>query len=144
MKWSDGKPLTNRDVLYSLAIGNVDKSLDHIGLTADNSNIASIKLAGAGKVAINLKAADSTFVGSTLSKRLDRAAAHLVEGAATITKYHEPEPGRLGAVHRVTRFNSQDYVLSKNPNYWQKGLPEDPVRRAGRGELQRCGAAAAA
>jgi len=54
-KWSNGKPVTNKDVLYSLTIGKVDKSLDHIGLTAKNSNIAWVRLAGPGKVAIHFR-----------------------------------------------------------------------------------------
>src|SRR5438105_13836841 len=33
VKWSDGKPLTSADVVYSLTAGNQDKALDRIGLT---------------------------------------------------------------------------------------------------------------
>jgi peptide/nickel transport system substrate-binding protein len=123
VKWSDGKALTNRDVLYSLAIGNVDKTLDHIGLTNANSNIASIKLAGPGKVAVNLKSADSTFIGSQLSN-VWIVPQHIWSKVSEPAKYLNPNPVGSGPFTRVTRFNSQDYVLSKNPNYWQKGLPK--------------------
>jgi peptide/nickel transport system substrate-binding protein len=122
VKWSDGQALTNKDVLYSLTIGKVDKTLDHIGLTADNSNIALIKLAGPGKVAINLRAPDSTFVSSQLPN-VFIVPQHIWSKVSDPAKYLNPNPVGSGPFTRVTRFNSQDYVLSKNPNYWQKGLP---------------------
>src|SRR5215213_6322258 len=34
-KWSDGKPLTSADVVYSLTAGKQDKLMDRIGLTGD-------------------------------------------------------------------------------------------------------------
>ena len=42
VKWSDGKPLTAADVLYSLTIGRQDKAADRISLVAANSNIAGV------------------------------------------------------------------------------------------------------
>ena len=45
-KWSDGKPLTSTDVVYSLNAGKQDKLMDRIGLTGDDNNIASIKAKG--------------------------------------------------------------------------------------------------
>jgi len=122
-KWSNGKPVTNKDVLYSLTIGKVDKSLDHIGLTAKNSNIAWVRLAGPGKVAIHFEQTDSTFVGAQLSSVWIVPQA-VFSKAGDLTKWKNPNPVGSGPFTRVTRFNSQDYVLSKNPNYWQAGLPK--------------------
>ena len=42
-KWSDGKPLTSKDVVYSLNAGKQDKIMDRIGLTGVDNNIASIR-----------------------------------------------------------------------------------------------------
>ena len=53
-KWSDGKPLTSADVVYSLTAGRQDKAMDRIGLIGADNNIASIKAAGAYKVVIKL------------------------------------------------------------------------------------------
>jgi peptide/nickel transport system substrate-binding protein len=33
VKWSDGEPLTNEDVVYSLTAGRQDQAMDQIGLT---------------------------------------------------------------------------------------------------------------
>jgi peptide/nickel transport system substrate-binding protein len=124
-KWSDGKPLTATDVVYSLTIGKQDKSADRIGYVSDNSNIASIKLAGKGKVAIRLKQVDSTFVGATLP-RAPIVPQHIWSKITDITNYTNPNPVGSGPFNRITRFNAQDYVLSRNPNFWLKGSPKIP------------------
>ena len=55
-----------------------------------------------------------------------RPEAHLVEGEGP-RDVHEREPRRLRAPSTGSaRFTTQDYVLNKNPNYWQKGLPKVP------------------
>ena len=43
VKWSDGKPLTAADVVYSLTAGKQDKTMDIIGANREGTNIASIK-----------------------------------------------------------------------------------------------------
>src|SRR2546430_8669643 len=62
VKWSDGKPLTSADVVYSLTAGRQDASLDLIGLTRPDTNVASISAAGPYKVVLRLKTADSQFI----------------------------------------------------------------------------------
>jgi peptide/nickel transport system substrate-binding protein len=122
-KWSDGKPVTNQDVLYSLTIGKVNKTLDHIGLVSDNSNIKAVKLAGPGKVQIVLNQTDSTFVGSTLPNVWIVPKA-IFSKAGDLTKWKNPNPVGSGPFTVVKRFTPQDYVLAKNPHYWQAGLPK--------------------
>src|SRR6478609_2597085 len=67
-KWSDGKPLTSADVVYSLLAGRQDKTMDRIGITGAGNNIASIRPKGKYGVAITLKSADSQFIGATLNR----------------------------------------------------------------------------
>src|SRR5215210_4845965 len=68
-KWSDGKPLTSKDVVYSLTAGRQDKIMDRIGLTGADNNIASIKAKGKYRAVINLKTPDSQFISSTLNRQ---------------------------------------------------------------------------
>ena len=122
-KWSDGKPLTARDVLYSLTIGRQDKTADRIGLTAANSNIASVKLVGRNKVAIRFRAVDSTFIGSSLA-RVPIVPRHIWSKVDDVFNFANSNPVGSGPFNRITRFNAQSYVLSKNPNHWLKGTPK--------------------
>src|SRR4051794_13779825 len=58
--WSDGKPLTNKDVVFSLTAGNKNKAMDRVGLTASDREISSIHTARGNKVVIKLNRVDST------------------------------------------------------------------------------------
>ena len=42
VKWSDGKPLTAADVVYSLTAGEQDKTMDIVGAYREGSSIASV------------------------------------------------------------------------------------------------------
>jgi len=125
VKWANGKPLTIGDVIYSLTAGKQDKFMDRIGLTADNSNIVSIKKVNKLTVAINFKQPDSTFIGSTLGN-VFVVPQSIWSKVKDVANFTNPNPVGSGPYTRITRFNGQDYVIAKNPNYWQKGLPKVP------------------
>src|SRR5262249_13154365 len=119
-KWSNGKPLTSADVAYSLTAGRQNAAMDRIGLVGSGSNIASIKARGTYKVVINLKTADSQFIPATLNRAfvVPKAIWSKVKDPATFTN---PTPVGSGPFNVVSRFTTQDYVLNKNPHYWQSG-----------------------
>jgi len=122
-KWSDGKPLTSADVVYSLLAGRQDKTMDRIGITGAGNNIASIRPKGKYGVAITLKSADSQFIGATLNRAFV-VPKHIWSKLADAATFTNPNPVGSGPFNRIGRFTTQDYVLNKNPNYWQPGLPK--------------------
>jgi peptide/nickel transport system substrate-binding protein len=122
VKWSDGSKLTAADVAYSLNIGHQSAFADRIGLLGATSNIVSIKVAGKNKVAVRFKAVDSTFIGSQLPNAW--IVPKKIWSKVDVEKFTNPNPVGTGPFTKITRFNAQDYVLSKNPNYWQKGEPK--------------------
>jgi peptide/nickel transport system substrate-binding protein len=122
VKWSDGKALTVQDVVYSLLAGRQDKTMDILGITRPETNVASVKAKGSSAVVINLKTPDSQFIAATLNGVIV-IPQHIwskVKDAATFTN---PNPVGSGPFTRITRFTTQDYVLSKNKHYWQTGKP---------------------
>jgi peptide/nickel transport system substrate-binding protein len=122
-KWSDGKPLTASDVVYSLTAGRQDKIMDRVGLTGAANNIASVKAKGAAKVVISLKTPDSQFISSTLNRQfiVPRHIWSKVKDPSNFTNSH---PVGSGPFNRITRFTTQDYVFGKNPRYWRTGQPK--------------------
>ena len=129
VKWSDGRPLTADDVLYSLTIGRQDKAADRINLVGANSNIAGVSRVGSDKVAIRFKQVDSTFLGSQLVN-VPIVPRHIWSKVKDVTGFANPNPVGSGPFNRVTRFSGQSYQLSKNKSYWAKGLPRiDCVER---------------
>src|SRR5512132_31783 len=124
-KWSDGKPLTSADVLYSLTAGRQDKAMDRIGLVGTGNNVASIKARGRYAVSITLKTSDSQFIPAILNRQFvvpQRIWSKVKEPAT----FANPKPVGSGPFNVIARFTTQDYVLTKNPRYWQPGLPKIP------------------
>jgi peptide/nickel transport system substrate-binding protein len=122
-KWSDGKRLTSADVVYSLTAGRQDKTMDRIGLVGADNNVSSIRAKGTFGVVIKLKTPDSQFVTAILNRQfvVPKHIWSKVNDPATFTN---ATPVGSGPFNRVGRFTTQDYVLNKNPNYWQAGLPK--------------------
>ena len=125
VKWSDGKPLTAADVVYSLTAGKQDKTMDIIGAYREGTNIASIKQKGANQVVITLKTRDSQFVSVNLNA-VFIVPKHVFSKVADINKFLNPNPVGSGPFTQVAKFSTQSYVLNKNPNYWQAGMPKVP------------------
>jgi peptide/nickel transport system substrate-binding protein len=124
VKWSDGTPLTSADVVYSLKGGNgaQAKTMDLLGYTRPDTNIASIAAAGKYAVVIKLKTIDSQFISTTLNLAFI-VPQHIwakVKNPATFTN---PHPVASGPFTTIARFTTQDYVFSKNAHYWQAGKP---------------------
>jgi peptide/nickel transport system substrate-binding protein len=122
VKWSDGKALTSTDVVYSLTAGRQNKVMDLIGLTRPETNIASVKAKGSYAVVINLKTPDSQFIAATLNAQYV-VPRHIWSKVADPATFTNPNPVGSGPFTRITRFTTQDYVLSKNLHYWQAGKP---------------------
>ena len=123
VKWSDGKPLTSADVVYSLTAGRQDKVMDVIGLTREGTNIASVKAAGRYAVKITLNTPDSQFIATNLNAQMV-VPQHVWSKVTDVANFTNANPVGSGPFTRVTRFTTQDYVFSKNPRYWQKGMPK--------------------
>jgi peptide/nickel transport system substrate-binding protein len=125
VKWSDGKPLNSADVVYSLTAGKQNAIMDRIGLVGAANEVASIKAKGAYTVVINLKAADSQFISSILNRQFI-VPKHIWAKVADPTTFLNSKPVGSGPFTVISRFTTQDYVFSKNPHYWQAGLPKIP------------------
>jgi peptide/nickel transport system substrate-binding protein len=123
VKWSDGKPLTAADVVYSFLAGRQDKLMDRVGLVGAGNSIVSVKARGAYKVAITLKTPDSQFISSTVN-RVFVVPQHIWSKVNDIANFTNAKPVSSGPFNRITRFTSQDYVFSKNLRYWRKGQPK--------------------
>jgi peptide/nickel transport system substrate-binding protein len=123
VKWSDGKPLTSADVAYSLTAGKQDPTLDIIGMTKPDSNVASISAKGPYTVVINLKTVDSQFIPATLNGQFV-VPKHIWANVADPKNFTNPNPVGSGPFNKVGVFTTQDYTLLKNTHYWVKGAPK--------------------
>jgi peptide/nickel transport system substrate-binding protein len=122
-KWSDGQPLTAEDVVYSLTAGRQNKAMDRIGLVGPGNNVASVKATGEHSVAITLKTPDSQFISAGLNRQFV-VPKHIWSKVKDPGTFLNDNPVGSGPFNVVSRFTTQDYVLGKNPSYWQPGLPK--------------------
>jgi peptide/nickel transport system substrate-binding protein len=123
--WSDGKPMTSADVVYSLTAGTQSKTMDLVGLTRPDTNIAEVRAKGKYQVVLTLKTPDSQFIASTLNGAIV-VPQHVWSGVKDPATFTNENPVGTGPFTKITRFTSQDYVFSKNPHYWQSGKPLIP------------------
>jgi peptide/nickel transport system substrate-binding protein len=124
VKWSDGKALTAKDVVYSLTAGHQSSTMDLIGLTSPANNVQSIRAKGS-QVVITLKTPDSQFISSILNKQFV-VPQHIWSQVKDPATFTNPTPVGSGPFNRITRFTGQDFVFSKNMHYWQPGMPKIP------------------
>ena len=124
-KWSDGKPLTSADVVYSLTAGKQDKTLDMIGYMSPTSNVASISASGKYAVVIKLKTVDSQFIPAVLNAQFI-VPQHIWSKVSDPATFTNPDPVGSGPFAKVGRFTTQDYIFQKNKNYWLAGAPKVP------------------
>jgi peptide/nickel transport system substrate-binding protein len=123
VKWSDGKPLTASDIVYSFTAGRQDRLMDRVGLVGAGNNIVSVKARGASRVVIRLKTPDSQFISSTVNRQFV-VPKHVWSKVGDVANFTNSKPVGSGPFNVITRFTSQDYVFGKNPHYWQKGKPK--------------------
>jgi peptide/nickel transport system substrate-binding protein len=123
VRWTDGKPLTAADVVYSLTAGRQDKTMDILGMFREGSNIASVRQQGSHRVVIRLKSKDSQFVSVSLSG-IFVVPKHVFSKVRDINTFTNRNPVGSGPFVRVSRFNAQDYVLERNRRYWKRGRPK--------------------
>ena len=123
VRWSDGRPLTAADVVYSLTAGRQAKTMDILGMFRKDTNVASVRQKGTYGVVIRLKSKDSQFVSVNLNG-IFVVPKHIFSRVQDIDKFTNSNPVGSGPFVRVSRFNAQDYVLERNPRYWKKGKPK--------------------
>ena len=91
VKWTDGKPLTAADVVYSLTAGKQDPTMDILGTTREGTNIAAVQQKGTYTVLIKLKTRDSEFVSVNLNG-IFVVPKHVFSKVADINKFLNPNP----------------------------------------------------
>ena len=123
VRWSDGMPLTNRDVAYTLTAGRQAKIMDQIGLTRPGNEVVSVQTRGPRDVVIRLRRPDSSFVSSVLANNVVVIPRHAFAHVKNVGGWSNPDPVGSGPFDVVRRFGDQSYVLDRNPRYWRAGAP---------------------
>ena len=125
-KWSDGKPLTSaRRRLQPRRPASRTRSWTGSGYTRADANEVASSTPRASTASRSAEDAGLAVHRGDAQPAVRRPAAHLDE-VKDPTTYLNPKPVGSGPFNVITRFTTQDYVLGKNPHYWQPGMPKLP------------------
>jgi peptide/nickel transport system substrate-binding protein len=119
VKWSDGKPFSAKDVLYSF---NLLKKYPGLDLNADWSVLNSVALKGSDQVVLQFKTAAVPYF-YYIADETPIVPEHIWAHVGNPVKYLDPHPIGTGP-YLVSNCSSQNIQYKKNPDYWQKGLPK--------------------
>ncbi|MCW8329156.1 ABC transporter substrate-binding protein [Photobacterium sp. SDRW27] len=120
LKWSDGSPLTAKDVAFSFNMTKDAPAFDQKGIWSGD-NLVSIIAKDATTVVFELKEADSTFIWSL-------PAYHIVpekvwSKVKDLTTFTNPNPIGSGPMTTVKYVKSQQMELCRNPHYYLENRP---------------------
>ena len=112
VKWSDGKPLTPADVVFTFNLLKKYPALDTNGVWAQVASVA----ASGNDVTVNFKAPNVPFAGIVAKTPI--VPEHLWSSVPDPTKFTNPTPVGTGPF-TLDKFAPTQYSLKKNPSYWQ-------------------------
>lgn len=112
VKWSDGKPFSAADVVFTFQLLKKYPSLDGNGVWQQISDVA----ATGNDITVTFKAPNVPFASVIASTPI--IPQHIWASIADPAKYANPKPVGTGPYVLAT-FAPTQYTLTKNPSYWQ-------------------------
>ncbi|HXY80485.1 MAG TPA: ABC transporter substrate-binding protein [Gaiellaceae bacterium] len=119
VKWSDGKPLTAADVVFTFQLIKKHPALD---LNAVWSVLSSVTQKGSDQVVFNFKTAAVPYF-FYVAGRTPIVPQHLWAQVKDPVTYKDPKPVGSGGFE-MSSCSPQVIKYTKNGTYWQKGLPK--------------------
>ncbi|WP_394149643.1 ABC transporter substrate-binding protein [Vibrio maritimus] len=119
VKWSDGKPFTADDVVFSFEYPTKHPEIDVTGLA---TKIEKIEKVDDYTVKITLKEANAFAAQDVIGEQTKIVPKHIWEGISSPAAETNPNPVATGPFTEVARFTPQVYILCKNPHYWNTEL----------------------
>jgi peptide/nickel transport system substrate-binding protein len=114
VKWSDGKPFTAKDVVFTFDLLKKYPALDTTGVWALLSGVSS----SGNAVTMSFKAPNVPFASTIAAVPI--VPQHLWAGVSDPTKFTNTKPIGTGPF-TLDKFAPTQYMLKKNSSYWQAG-----------------------
>lgn len=116
VKWTDGKPFTSADVVYTFNLALHSTALNKFALP-----LASVSASGSYGVTINFTKAAYTDAYYALG-RVEMVPQHIWKSIKDPATDQNQHPVGTGA-YILTKFSPQVFELTANPHYYLPGLP---------------------
>jgi peptide/nickel transport system substrate-binding protein len=119
VKWSDGKPMSAADVVFTFNLLKKFKALD---INSVWSVLSSVSQKGADQVVMQFKQPAVTYF-YYIADQIGIVPQHIWSTIANPVKYPDTNPVGTGA-YVVKPCTPQNITYKANPHYWQPGLPK--------------------
>jgi len=116
VKWSDGKPFSSADVVFTFDYSK-SHNVDQTGLVS-SGQITSVTAKGNYKVVFTFKTPNTTVLKTLLGATI--IPEHIWKNVSDPATYTNPNPVGTGPFTQVANFSTEEYTLGRNPYYWQK------------------------
>jgi peptide/nickel transport system substrate-binding protein len=116
VKWSDGKPFTSKDVVFTF-----DQALHSTAMNKFGLPLAGVSADGAYGVTITFTKAAYTDAYYALG-RVEMLPEHIWQSVKNPTTFLNEHPVGTGA-YVLSKFTPQAFELTANPHYYMPGLP---------------------
>jgi len=121
VKWSDGEPFTANDVVYTYDLMRNNEALSGTATSVLSQYIASYS-------ALDDQTVEFKFISVYTPALYDIAnqiivPEHIWKDVTDPLTWTNESPVATGPFTEVTKFESQIYIIEKNPYYWQEGKP---------------------
>ena len=122
LKWSDGKPLTTADVLFSHEMAQKNAKIDVVSLwQGDKPKLAGMEALDERTIRFDLTSPDSSVHGVISAHYI--VPKHIWSGEEDHVLFENKTPVGSGPLTEIKDFKPQQMIVCRNPNYWQAGLP---------------------
>lgn len=118
VKWSDGKPFTSADVVFSANLGKKYPAADLAGIWP---YLKSVTAPNPSTVVFTFKTVNTPLL-YYIGEQLRVVPKHIWSSVGDPMVYADPNPVGTGPFV-LNKFTPQQYTYKRNPNYWKKGLP---------------------
>jgi peptide/nickel transport system substrate-binding protein len=119
VKWSDGQPFSAKDVVFTF---DMLKKFPALDLNSVWSVLSSVKMVAANKVAFNFKTSAVPYF-YYIADQTPIVPEHLWGSIKNPVTYNDSTPVGTGP-YTMSKCTPENIKYSKNPNYWQPGLPK--------------------
>lgn len=120
VKWSDGRPLTAKDVVFSFDLARKHPAFDAAGLFASGKVKEVIQLDEL-RFQVVLNEVDTTVEWSIPNYHI--VPEHLWSQVEDPTTFENPNPVGSGPITQVQYVKPQQMQICRNPNYYLQGRP---------------------
>jgi peptide/nickel transport system substrate-binding protein len=121
VKWSDGQPFTAQDVAYTFNLLKTNDALTGTASSIMQEYVDSITAPDDSTVEFKF----NTVYTPALYDIADQVIVpqHIWKDVSDPLTWTNDNPVATGPFTQVAKFDSQIYILEKNPYYWQTGKP---------------------